>query len=332
MLADQEANKVVRNQVTSGAAGGGEFWALAGVLAYSAGYLFDRIAVKNADPIVGPLIHGMPNLVLGIVLVASKRTYRQLNPSGPGYIGIRAILSFVIPGVLATLGLLAYYFALRLGGIAITIPVQQTYIIWGALVGWLYLGERIGRISAIGIGILMIGLFVLALGQMHGVPVSNSWYYAVPLALVAAAAYGISGVLWRDGQLRGADTSTGILIQYIVSEITALACVMGFGRFHLLLHAPKGQVEALLTSGVLAGVIAVYCVFTSLRLMSVARTYTFFSLLSPVSAILAYLFLRENINWQMGAGILIVCAGVVVAEKFKPAGQKAQVLMTVKEL
>jgi bacterial/archaeal transporter family protein len=316
----------------SGGAGRGEVWAIVGVLAYSVGYLFDRTAVRSADPIVGPLIHGVPSLTLGIVLVIAKGTYRQLNPGNPDYIGTRAILTFVIPGVLSTLGLLAYYFALQLGGVAITVPVQQTYIIWGAVAGWLYLGERIGRRSSFGIGILMIGLSVLTLGQMSGVPVSKHWYYAVPLALFAAASYGVSGVLWRDGQLRGADTSVGILIQFVTSEITALLCVVGFGRLHALLHAPTGQVEALVTSGVLAGVIAIYCVFTSLRLMSVARTYTFFSLISPTAAILAYVFLKEAINWQMAVGILAVCIGVVVVERFKPGTDGPVVLASAKEM
>jgi transporter family protein len=328
---DSEPGSALDARAT-GATGRGEVWALVGVLAYSVGYLFDRTAVRTADPIVGPLIHGVPSLTLGIVLVVAKGTYRQLKPREPQYIGSRTILTFVIPGILSTLGLLAYYFALQLGGVAITVPVQQTYIIWGAVAGWLYLGERIGRRSSFGIGILMIGLLVLTLGQMSGVPVSKHWYYAVPLALLAAASYGVSGVLWRDGQLRGADTSVGILLQFVTSEITALLCVIGFGRLHALLHAPTGQVEALVISGVLAGVIAVYCVFTSLLLMSVARTYTFFSLISPTAAIFAYVFLKEAINWQMAAGILAVCAGVVVVEKFKPGADAPAVLAAVKEM
>jgi drug/metabolite transporter (DMT)-like permease len=299
----------------------GELWALAGVLAFAVAFILDRTAVSNADPMVGPVIFGVPSLVLGILLVFVKGTLGQLHPRSPHYIGRRAIVTFVIPGVLSSVGLLAYYFALRLGGVAITAPVQQTFIIWGAVAGWLFLGERLGRGGVFGIGVLVAGLLVLTLGQLRGVPVSESWYYAVPLSLVTAAAYGVSGVLWRDGQLRGADQSIGILIQFLTSELTSMILVVGLGKTQRLFEAPGQQIGTLLASGVLSGIVAVYCLFTSLRLMSVARTYTFYSLIAPVAAVLAYIFLKEEINGQMMIGILMVCLAVALVERSKPSAQ-----------
>ena len=95
----------------------GEFWALLGVVAYALSFILDRTAVSNADPMVGPVIFGLPSLALGILMVLIKRTYRQLQSDSPLYIGRRTIITFVIPGVLSFVGLLAYYFALKLGGV-----------------------------------------------------------------------------------------------------------------------------------------------------------------------------------------------------------------------
>jgi drug/metabolite transporter (DMT)-like permease len=288
-----------------------------GVLAYAVAFILDRTAVSDADPMVGPVIYGLPSLTLGVVLVLVKKTYRQLDHRSAVYVGKRVILTFVVPGVLSSVGLLTYYFALQLGGVAITAPVQQTFIVWGAAASWLYLGERLGRGGLIGIGVLVAGLLVLTLGQVGSIPVSTRWYYAIPLSLVTAIAYGVSGVFWRDGQLRGADQSVGILIQFVTSELTSVLLVLGFGKWKMLFQAPGQQVGALLASGVLSGIVAVYCLFTSLKLMSVARTYTFYSLISPVAAIFAYIFLKEEINARMMLGIVIVCFAVAIVERSK---------------
>ena len=51
--------------------------------------------------------------------------------------------------------------------------------------------------------------------------------------------------------------------------------------------------------------------------MSVTRTYALFSLIPLVAVVLAYLFLKENINWQMMIGILLGCFGVMLIQVFK---------------
>ena len=295
----------------------GELWALVGVLAYAVAYIFDRAAMINADPLIGPLMLGFPSLVMGVLLLLTQKTYRQLQPGTQDYVGRRAIMVFIIAGILSTLGVFTYYFALQIGGVTITIPVQQTFIIWGAIAGWLYLGERYSRNGLIGVGILVAGLILLGFGQTRGIPVSRDWYYAIPLALFTAMSYGISGVFWREGQLRGADQSVGIFLQFITSEIIALLGLLLFGRVETLFKTSGYDLGKLFVSGVLSGVIGVYCLFTSLKLMSVTRTYALFSLIPLVAVVLAYLFLKENINWQMMIGILLGCFGVMLIQVFK---------------
>ena len=101
----------------------------------------------------------------------------------------------------------------------------------------------------------------------------------------------------------------------MTSELTSLLLVLGFGKWERLFEAPGKQIGALIASGVLSGIIAVYCLFTSLRVMSVARTYTFYALISPVAAILAYLILKESISPQMMVGILLVCLAVGIVTR-----------------
>lgn len=296
----------------------GELWALVGVLGYASANVFEAGAVKSADPLIGPLIRGIPTLALAIVLLGTRKMYRQLQPSSEHYVGRRTIVVFIIPGVLSTIGLFTYFLALQVGGVVITIPVQQSYIIWGAITSWLYLGERFSGKSLMGVAILVGGLVMLALGQRRGTPVTGDWYYAIPLALFTAIAFGVSGVFWRIGQLRGADQSTGIFINIVAAEIIALLGLMWFGRIEALFETSAQDLSALFAGGILSGIVGLYGLFTSLKFLSVTRAYALASLTPLTAAILAYVFLNEHINLQMMAGIVMVTLGVALVQIYKP--------------
>jgi drug/metabolite transporter (DMT)-like permease len=300
----------------------GEPWALGTVLGYASANIFDRLAIVHADPLIGPVVRGLPSLVLGIILVWKHRTLDQLRPSSPRYMGWRAILAFVAAGMISTSGLFLYYFAIRVGGVTITIPVQETYVIWGTLIAWVVLRERIHRYALVGVGLIFAGLVGLSLGQATGQPISPLWYWAIPLGFGTALAYGVSGVLWRDGQLRGAHQSTAILLQFSTSVTVGLIGLLIAGRNPALLTTNWRALAALLTSGVLSGVLAIYCMFTALRLMAVARVYAFSSLTPLAATLFAHLFLHEFLNLLMLLGIVLVSIGVILTQVFRPNDER----------
>lgn len=290
-------------------------------MGYALANIFDRIAVGNSDPLIGPFLRGLPSLFLGIFLVWRNRTLGQLRPSSPLYVGRRAILSFVWAGILSTVGLFVYYFAMQVGGVVITTPVLETWVIWGTLVAWIFLREPLRGHLLVGWALIALGLGALLMGQLRGQPISLYWYRALPLAALAAISYGISGVLWRDGQLRGTHQSTAILVHFITSIAVATAGLAVFGRYALLITTPWRDVLALLTSGVLSGIIAIYCIFTALRLMEVARVYAFSSLTPLLAILFAHFLLREYLNLLILAGVLLVSAGVSLTQILRPKGE-----------
>ena len=300
----------------------GEPWALGSVLGYSAANVFDRIAVVHADPLIGPLLRGLPSLLLGIFLVWRNRTLDQLRPGSPRYVGRRAILPFLVAGVLSTIGLFVYYFAIRVGGVVITIPVLETYVIWGTLVAWFFLGERIRARALVGVGLIALGLVALAVGQRGGQSISPLWYWAIPLALFTAVTYGISGVLWRDGQLRGAHHSTAILSHSLTSMTVALIGLAALVRWSALVATSGRDVAALLTSGVLSGVVGIYSMFIALRRMTVARVYALRALTPLVAALFARFFLHEYLSPFMLASILLVSLGVALTQIYRPGEER----------
>jgi len=296
----------------------GELWALGSVFGYASANIFDRLAVVHADPLVGPFFRGLPSLLLGIALVWKNRTLSQLRPGSPQYVGRRAVLTFVWAGVLSTMGLFIYYFAIRMGGVIITTPVLETWVIWGTLVAWIFLREKLRGFLLLGWALIALGLGALVLGQLRGKPISPYWYWAIPLAALAAVSYGISGVLWRDGQLRGAHQSTAILLQFVTSIAVALAGLGLLGRGSLLFTTARKDVIALLASGVLSGIIAIYCIFSALRLMEVGRVYAISSLTPLVATLFARFFLHEYLNLLILSGVLLISVGVTLTQIFRP--------------
>ncbi len=300
----------------------GEPWALGSVLGYSSANIFDRVAVVQADPFIGPVLRGLPSLALGIILMGKHRTLNQLRPNSPQYIGLRPILAFEAAGVISTCGLFLYYLAMSLGGVTITVPVQETYVIWGTLIAWIFLHERIHRYALGGVLLIFVGLLGLSFGQLRGQPISAHWYWAIPLGLTTALTYGISGVLWRDGQLRGAHQSVAIFLQFVTSVAVGFAGLVVAGRLPTLHAATWRALVALLASGVLSGVFAIYCMFTALRLMAVARVYAFSSLTPLVATLFAHFFLHEFLNGLMLVGIVLVSIGVILTQVFRPKDER----------
>jgi len=315
------------------------------VLGYASANTFDDEGVKQANrgstlkleisqplsavlnnalggALLGSALRGLPSLLMGIILMWKHRTFNQLRPGSPQYIGLRPILAFVVAGVISTFGLCLYYLAMTLGGVTITVPVQETYVIWGTLIAWIFLGEKIHRYAIAGVLLIFVGLVGLSLGQSHGQPISPHWFWAVPLALITGLTYGISGVLWRDGQLRGAHQSVAIFLQFITSVGVAVVGLVVAGR-HPALHAVNWRALAdFFASGVLSGVFAIYCMFTALRLMAVARVYAFSSLTPLVATLFAHFFLHEFLNGLMLGGIVFVSLGVILTQVFRPIEER----------
>lgn len=292
----------------------GELWALGSVVGYASANVFDRLAVNSADPLVGPFLRGLPSLALGLVLMWRHHTWDELKPSSKRYIGRRAIAPFIWAGVLSTAGLFLYYFAMRLGGVILTVPLLETWVIWGTLAAWLMLGEQLRGFLLFGWGLIALGLASLIFGQLRGHPLSTGWFWALPLAGLAAVTYGVSGVLWRDGQLRGAHQSTAILLQFLSSVGVGLVGLVISGRGAVLFATPLRSILNFLGGGVLSGVIAIYCIFTALRLLEVARVYAVSSLTPLTATLFAHFFLRENLNLPMLAGVVLICGGVALTQ------------------
>jgi len=69
---------------------------------------------------------------------------------------------------------------------------------------------------------------------------------------------------------------------------------------------------------VLSGIIAIYCIFSALRLMEVGRVYAISSLTPLVATLFARFFLHEYLNLLILSGVLLISVGVTLTQIFRP--------------
>lgn len=291
--------------------GAGEFWALGSVLGYSGANLFGRAAVVTGNPLAGPLLRDLPSLAMGISLLLRGHHYRQLQAGHAEFAG-RPLLVFIGSGLISTLGTFSFFIALQLGGVNIVVPVLQTQIIWGAIFGWWLLREAVSTRGILGIIVTVAGLAILSIGQSLGVPASDSWGWGLLLALVPAVAWGFTGVIWRYGQQRGVDRSSGITVHYGTSVAASVIFLLTSGNWVVYQNIRPGDLTALAVSGILGGVVAVYCMFTAMKLLPAATVLVLSGVTPLVTALGGAIFLGEFINTPMWLGILMTSAGVVI--------------------
>jgi transporter family protein len=301
----------------------GEFWIAGAILGFAGSNVFDRIAVVRIDPLLGALVKTVPSLLFAIVLLQSRRLWTQIKPGSAGYIGAPAIALLVTSGVVSILGLAVYFYALRVGGLALTIPFLQTQILWATIIGWVFMHERFQPRALAGIVVVVGGLMLLSYGQMLGRPMSEGWVSGVPLALLASLSFSVTGAIARAGQLKGADQSSAMFLRFSSSLVVAVVVAGLTGRLPGLAQASARDLGALLLSGVLNGVVAMYSFFTALRFMSVGRAFAVNGLNPILAVFLGTFLLREYINATMWAGIFLASLGVLLVQAFKPTEKKA---------
>lgn len=299
----------------------GELWALGAVLGYSGSNLFGRAGVATGNPVAGPLLRDLPSFLMGLVLGWRSAQNRQLVPGGARFAGSRLLL-FVGSGLISVVGTYAFFFALHVGGVDIAVPVLQTQLIWGSIFAWILLGERVNARGALGILVTFVGLVVLAVGQSRGVPVSDNWYWGLLLALVPSVAWGLSGVVWRHGQQHGVDRSSGITVHYGTSVLTSTLFLVISGQIGVYRTIGLGDFSALLVSGVFGGVIAVFCMFTAMKLLPAATVFVLNGLTPLVTALGGGLFLHEYVNGLMWLGIALASLGVVLFQLTAVVGRR----------
>jgi len=134
-----------------------QFWALLSATFAALTAIFAKIGIEQIDSDVATFIRTVVILiVLGGILLGSG----QWQP--PASISGRTYLFLVLSGLATGASWLCYFRALKLGDAARVAPLDKLSVVFVAILGVLFLGEKLSMPNWIGIALIASGAVLVA--------------------------------------------------------------------------------------------------------------------------------------------------------------------------
>jgi drug/metabolite transporter (DMT)-like permease len=284
-------------------------WGLTAALAYATMNVCLRAAAVQVDPLAGALVRSVPVSLLGWLLVGIER--RRGGARWPGW---RALLPLVLTGLMFNVsGNGSFQLALALGGLALTVPVSQSAVLWGGALGgrWL-MGEMLTRRGAAGLLLLVVALPLLSLGVQGGAP-GPIWLAALAAAL-AGLSYGAGNAILRHTVLRHR-LGQGLALATVASSglVSLLALVLAGPGPAALTGLETGALGWLVVAG-LFNAIALGSLARALSLLPVARVNALSTLQTALSAAGGVAVFAEPLTGALLLGLALSLTGVLLAQ------------------
>lgn len=129
-------------------------------------------------------------------------------------------------------------------------------------------------------------------------------------ALLSACFAALTAILAKVG-IQGIPSNLAMAIRTTVVLVAAWGLVLARGEARELSSLPQRTLLFLVLSGLATGA-SWLCYFQALALGPVSKVAPIDKLSFVLAAVLAVIFLREKLTWQLGVGCLLIVAGVLV--------------------
>jgi drug/metabolite transporter (DMT)-like permease len=268
-------------------------WGAADYLAGNLSKKFRPTAVLSVTQIIG--------LIFGLILAIATSAFDAQALGDGGY-----LLPGIAAGFAGYLGLIFLYRALATGRMGVVSPISAMSGIVPVLYALIFLGERLSGIVAIGVIFALLGAFLASGPELsQGFPLKP-----VFLALGAAVSFGTCLIFMAKGS-----ESSALMTMVSMRAATFLVSVAillrlrgtgGMGKSHigLLLFIGVADFSANLILGIA----------TTKGLVSLAMVFG--SLYPIMTALLAFVFLKERLHRIQYVGIASAVLGVAVIAAF----------------
>jgi uncharacterized membrane protein len=268
-------------------------WGAADYLAGNLSKKFRPTAVLSVTQIIG--------LFFGLILAIATGAFDAQALGDGGY-----LLPGIAAGFAGYLGLIFLYRALATGRMGVVSPISAMSGIVPVLYALIFLGERLNGLVAIGVIFALLGAFLASGPELsQGFPLKP-----VFLALGAAVSFGTCLIFMAKGS-----ESSALMTMVSMRAATFLVSVAillrlrgtgGMGKSHigLLLFIGVADFSANLILGIA----------TTKGLVSLAMVFG--SLYPIMTALLAFVFLKERLHRVQYVGIASAVLGVAVIAAF----------------
>ena len=217
---------------------------------------------------------------------------------------------------LSMLGSLALYRAFEVGILTIVSPITSSYAALTVALSLLG-GERIGWLHAVGIGTVLLGVIFVAtvftrrtklekeqrVKRRARVPRGVGW------AILAALSFGVA--FWVLG-FYVTPRLGGIIPSWLIRLETPVVLALCAPLLKQSLKLPRWSVWRYLVAISLLDTAAFVTYSFGLTQGQIAIVSVLSSLYSAVTVLLAWIFIREQLQWSQWFGIGVVFAGIVL--------------------
>jgi len=269
-----------------------------------------KIALRDLSPVALVWIRFALGLVVLGVIVAARRQFRPLPPRDLGYFTLLGFLGITFHQWLQSNGLMTSQ-ATTTGWIVSTSPL------FIAILGWIFLRERLGPGGIAGIVIATLGvLLVVARGQLDKIFAFRLGAPGDALILISALNWAVFSVLSRAGLKRHPAALMMFWVMLLGWVLTTVLFFLGEGVRGL--HALSGPGwAALIFLGPVCSGIAYSFWFDALERLPAARVGAFLYIEPLVTVAVAACLLGEpvRVGTMVGGGIILLGVWLVNRKK-----------------
>jgi transporter family protein len=117
----------------------------------------EKIGLTSVEPTAAYLVRCSGVIIGAVMVICFYNPFPSI-----GKMGVKSVFFLVLAGILAGfVAQLVFYKALKTGEISRIIPITSCYPLFTFLLGWMFLGEDVTLSKAIGMLLILGGIFLL---------------------------------------------------------------------------------------------------------------------------------------------------------------------------
>jgi drug/metabolite transporter (DMT)-like permease len=273
------------------------------VLLWSTGFIGAKYGLPYAEPYTFLTLRFVIVIVLLGALVMARGAVWPRDPRLIAHLGVSGFLVH------------AAYLGGVFGAIRAGVPAGLVALVAGlqplltASVAGPFLGERVGKRQWLGLCLGLVGVAMVLSTRLTGVGFDTFGWDGMAFAVIALLAI-TGGTLYQKRFCTGMDLGSGTLVQYVAALIVLAPVAVMTETMEVNWTLPfilaLGWLVLVLSLG------AISLLMTLIRLGEAAKVASFFYLVPPVTAILAFVLFDEALTPLALAGMAATAIGVAL--------------------
>ena len=243
----------------------------------------------------------------GLLWAVSVGSWLVFGGDGPiAFIHSSTWFYGVPAGIIAYAGLTLFVASLRTGDASVNAPIFRLNFVVTAIGAILILGESVTLLKTV--GIVLAVLAVLVLLNITKITAIRTNVRSLLYAVVASVLFGIAGLISKAALDTGDIAAVPLILTQTVGFQQAAIITLMRTR-----HFSPNRVVVMFAPGIALLQIAwSVLLFESLRIGDASISYPIVQMSFVITAILAVIFLKEEMNWSKGGGLVIAIIAVIV--------------------